>query len=112
IPEFSADGRNFTGGVNGGAADMRGDGRADIITGAGPNGSPHVRVVSGANVNTTLASFFAYASTFTGGVNVALGDLNGDGKADLITGAGPTGGPHVKVFNATTVSTGADSELL
>src|SRR5205823_4872652 len=44
----------------------------------------------------------AYATTFTGGVYVAATDLNGDGKAEIVTGAGATGGPHVKVFDGVT----------
>ena len=43
-------------------------------------------------------SFFAYSSSFTGGVRVALGDVNGDGNQDIITAAGPSGAPHIKVF--------------
>ena len=49
--------------------------------------------------NGTNLSFFAYSPAYTGGVRVALGDVNGDGYNDLITGTGVGGGPHIKVFN-------------
>ena len=42
-----------------------------------------------------LDSFMAYEDSFQGGVRVALGDVNGDGFPDLVTGAGPGGGPAV-----------------
>jgi hypothetical protein len=94
---------DFTGGVRVAAGDVTGDGVADIITGAGPGGGPHVRVfdgVTGAQVAPPIGSFFAFAPTFTGGVNVASGDVNADGFDDVIVGADAGGGPHVKVFSA------------
>ena len=60
---------------------------ADIITGAGAGGGPHVKVFDG-RTGARLQSFFAYDPAFTGGVHVAAGDVNGDGKADIITGGG------------------------
>ena len=44
-------------------------------------------------------SFFAYDQNFTGGVRIAMGDINGDGFVDLITAPGPGGGPNIKIFN-------------
>jgi RHS repeat-associated protein len=88
----------FTGGVFVASADVNGDGRDDIITGAGAGGGPHVRVFNGLN-GTELMSFYAYNSLFTGGVDVAAGYVNADNRADIITGAGAGGGPHVRAFS-------------
>jgi hypothetical protein len=113
IASFFAYDPGFTGGVNVAAGDVNGDGHADIITGAGPGGGPHVTVIDGTqlgNVNANgvisdsalFYSFFAYDPTFAGGVTVAAGDLNGDGHADIVTGAGPGGSPTVNVYNGAT----------
>ena len=94
---FFAFAPNFNLGIYVAAGDVNGDGRADIIVGAGEgNGSsPQVKVFSGADGTTVLQNFFAFAPSFTGGVRVAAGDVNGDGRADIITGAGPGGGQVV-----------------
>jgi hypothetical protein len=105
LQSFFAYNPGFTGGVRVAAGDVNGDGRADIITGAGPGGGPHVEVFSGRD-GSLLRSLFAYNPGFTGGVYVAGADINGDGKADIVTGAGPGGGPHVEVFS------GADGSVL
>ena len=98
LASFFSYGASFTGGVFVAAGDLDGDGRADIITGAGAGAGPHVKVFSG-RTGAELRSFFAYPPQFTGGVRVAAGDVNGDGFADIITGAGAGAGPHVKVFD-------------
>src|SRR5262249_5311399 len=103
IEEFMAYGASFTGGVFVAAADVNHDGFADIVTGAGAGGGPHVEVFDG-KTGALLDSFMAYNSGFTGGVTVAGGDINGDGFADVITGAGAGGGPHVRVFDGTNTS--------
>ncbi len=70
----------------------------EIVTGAGARGGPVVRVFK---TNRTLVrEIVAYNSGFRGGVAVATGDVDGDGVDEIITGAGPTGGPHVKVFKS------------
>jgi hypothetical protein len=102
--EVMAYASSFTGGVRTAMGDVNGDGIPDLITAAGPGGGPHVKVFSGANGG-LLLSFFAYAPDYTGGVYVAAADLNGDGQAEIITGTGIGGGPHVRVFN------GAGNEL-
>ncbi len=100
VASFFAYDPAFPGGVSVAAGDVTGDGVADIITGAGPGGGPHVRAFSlVGGVVTEVASFFAYDPAFPGGVSVAAGDVTGDGVAEIITGAGPGGGPHVRAFS-------------
>src|SRR5262249_39664503 len=95
---FMAYAAAFSGGVAVAAADMNGDGFADVITGAGPGAAPHVKVFSGRDL-TELASFLAFGVAFRGGVAVAAGDFSGDGRPDLFAGAGPGAGPHVRVLD-------------
>jgi FG-GAP-like repeat len=98
---FFAFDQAFTGGVFVAVQDVNNDGILDIIASAGPGGGPEVRIFNGANL-TVLRSFFAYAEDFTGGVSVASIDFNNDGILDLVTGAGPGGAPHVKVYDGAT----------
>ncbi|MFA6307570.1 MAG: S8 family peptidase [Patescibacteria group bacterium] len=46
-------------------------------------------------------AFLAYDTNFTGGVNVAVGDVDGDGQEEIVTAPMAGGGPHIKVFSKT-----------
>ena len=50
-----------------------------------------------------IGDFLAYSQFFLGGVTVAAGDVTGDGIPDIMTGAGPGGGPNVVIFDGATV---------
>jgi len=89
-------------GVNVCAGDIDGDRYDEIITGAGPGKvfGPHVRGWNYDNESVTPISsvnYFAYG-TPKWGVNVAAGDIDGDGFDEIVTGAGPGAvyGPHVR----------------
>jgi len=69
-----------------------------IIAGAGPGGGPQVRIFNDQG-RLLSGGFFAFDKNFRGGVNVAAGDVNGDGRDEIIAGAGPGGGPQIRVFN-------------
>ena len=102
---FDAFEPGFTGGVNVATGDVTGDGVADIVVGSNGGGAPRVKVIDGKSQDVVL-DFFAFDPSFRNGVNVAVGYVSGDNRADIVVGAGAGGSPHVKVFR------GADGELL
>jgi ELWxxDGT repeat protein len=94
-------GASFTGGVNVATADVTGDGNEDIIVAPAGGGGPHVKVFDG-TTGKSVREFFAYGATFTGGVNLAAGDVDADGFADIVTAPAGNGGPHVRVWSGKT----------
>ncbi|OWK34712.1 Biofilm-associated protein [Fimbriiglobus ruber] len=95
----------FRGGARVAFGDVNGDGTPDLIVSAGTGGGPRIAIFDGKTLEpgqtpTRLVSdFFAFEPTLRDGAYVSAGDVNGDGKADLIFGGGPTGGPRVLIVD-------------
>ena len=103
IASFFAYDLSFLGGASVAVADVDFDGFADIITGAGEGGGPHVKVFSGRDFH-LIKEFMAFDVSFRGGVLVAVGDYLSDGKLEIITGAGAGGGPNVRIYDYITLN--------
>lgn len=100
LKDFIAYDPAFKGGVNVALGDVNGDSVQDVITAPASNGGSDVRVWDG--VTGQLTAFFLAYPGFNGGVNVAVGDVDGDGVGDIITGPANGGGTHVRVFQGGT----------
>lgn len=67
-----------------------------VALGAPAGARPDVQVYRADG--TPYATFTAYTTNFTGGVHVVADDFDADGIPEIVTSAGKTGGPHVRIF--------------
>jgi len=90
-------GSQYLGAVSVTAIDTNGDGKYEIATGTGAGVPPHVKVFN--DRMQTLASFYAFGVNYTAGINLSAGDLNNDGRQELIVATNGGVQATVKVFN-------------
>lgn len=86
------------GGARVAIGDVNGDFVPDIVTAAGPGGGPRVLIYDG-RTGAVIGDFFAFEESFTGGVFVSVGDVDGDGLADVVVSPDLGGGPRVRVLS-------------
>ncbi|HET6574743.1 MAG TPA: FG-GAP-like repeat-containing protein [Fimbriiglobus sp.] len=103
LANFFAFEPTFTGGVFVAAADLDGDGKAEVVVTPDRGGGPVVAVFDGTGAE--RGRFLGIDDpAFRGGARPALGDVNGDGTPDLIVSAGVGGGPRIALFDGKSVA--------
>ncbi len=121
VPMFFAYGSAVRGGASPAFGDLDGDGIAELVTapGALPANGAHIRgwrVEDGGARPLPQVNFLAYAPGVGYGAVVACGDLDGDGRDEMVTtpGPGPAYGPHIRVWKMNDAPGGVElvAELL
>ena len=101
---------NSTAGARPAVADFNGDGVADIVAGSGPGVANQVVIIDG-KTQQPLLTFQPFEASFTGGLFVAIGDVNGDGVPDIIVTPDQSGGPIVAVYDGAALGKGTATQL-
>lgn len=96
-----ADGR-FRGGVRVAVGDIDGNGISDIVVAPGPGRAGEVKAFSMTGVPMPGFTFTPFGAGWRQGIELAVGDIDGDGKDDIVTSksAGP-GETRIALSNGT-----------
>jgi len=101
----------YTAGVRVASADLNGDGTLDLVVATGPGAANAVKVYDGRTGN-PVAAFQPFEAGFTGGLNLAAGDVTGDGRADLVVTPDANGGPVVAVYDGAALGRGQVAQVV
>lgn len=89
-------GMDYSGGIRVATGDLTGDGVDDLIISSDRAGG-EIKVYDGVGQK-LIAEFSAFSATSKGGAFIALGDVTGDGRIDLVAGSGAGNRSLVRVF--------------
>lgn len=95
--QFQAFPESFRAGYVLAAGNIFPGGDNEIIAALGFGYSPQIRIFD--EQGRLKSEFFAFSKQLRSGVSVTVCDLNGDGLSEIVTGAGKTGRPHIRIFN-------------
>lgn len=97
ISQFLAYNENFEGGAHVAIGDITGDGVDEILTGAGVGGGPHVLSFN-KDGNPKGINFFPFPEDYRGGVDVAVANVTGDKKEEIILAANKFATSRIKIY--------------
>jgi uncharacterized delta-60 repeat protein len=96
--------------VKAAVGDVNGDGVLDRVVVSGPGTPVTLSVRSGVDNSVLVSPFEVFENTFTGGAFVAVADLNGDGKAEVVVSPDQGGGPVVAVYSGSKLTAGSTGD--
>jgi hypothetical protein len=96
LTELQPFARETDNGVDVATGDIDGDGLDEIIVGMAAGGKSKVAILEYDGTRTEV--FRAFGKKYRGGVNVAAGDVDGDGLAEILVGSGGDHPGTVRVF--------------
>lgn len=101
IRQIQVYGASFTGGIFLATGDVTGDGRSELLVGPDRGGQPFVNAFD-TQSRELVRQYAAFGITFTAGVRIGAVDVNSDGMADIVVGAGPGGEPWLRILDGLT----------